>query len=367
MTYDYRVDVLRKNIVIGSLTCTDVQIHYDSTADIKRSASITADTKLNKMQSVIKKTGSATTITFNLTTNLYSDRYTEIPFEFNDITDRLRPVLIIDGTEYNQGTFIISSKPTTVNGEYVSSTLECYDETYILDQSATSSRMYFASGSNYIDSIESILVGSGLSNIIADANTGTMNADHDWDLGTTKLEIINQLLDEINYEHVYTDGNGYIHLQKKSTSFVPKWIYRQNDQSIMSMEMTKQKDIYNIPNVFVGVVTSPDVSTLTFKKTNDNVQSELSTVNRGYELCKVYEFNDISTEAELESYINDEYLKSLMATETITFSTAPDGSHGNKESIQIDTDEISGLYQETKWDLTFGSDMTHTAERVVYE
>ena len=109
-------------------------------------------------------------------------------------------------------------------------------------------------------------------------------------------------------------------------------------------------------------------STITAKKVNDNVQSEISTINRGYELCEVYEFDDISTAGELTAYLNDEYLKSMMAAETVTFTTSIDGSHGNRDQVQIETDRISGLYTEVAWDMSFSDcTITHKIERTLYE
>ena len=263
---------------------------------------------------------------------------------------------------------MICSSPIKTNCNYAEYEFECYDETYILDQSKISDRMYIASGSSYMTAIQQIITASGLSNIIFDSNGYTTHADREWPIGSQKMEIINTLLSECNYEEVYTDGDGFIHLSKKNNSCIPKWIYRQNKDSILGMEMTKTSDIYSIPNVFVGVVTNPDVDTITAKKVNDNVQSELSTINRGYELCEVYEFDDISTSTELNAYLNDEYLKSMMAIESVSFTTSIDGSHGHRDQIQIETDRISGLYTEISWDMSFTDcTITHTAERKISE
>lgn len=364
MIYSYRVDILRNHIKIGEMNASDVQIHYDSTAEIKRSASITVSADEMIMSKTIAKVSDATTITFTLSKNLYSNSYSEYEFVFSTITDRLKPVVIINGVEYPQGIFMICSSPLKTEGKYSEYEFECYDETYILDQSKISDRIFIANGTTYIQAIENVLTGSSITSIMADSNSYVTHADREFSIGTKKIDVVNTLLSECNYEDIHTDENGYMHLSAKSTSISPKWIYRQNENSILSMQITKNQDIYSIPNVFVGVVTNPDVDQITAKKVNNYAGSPISTVNRGYELCEVYEFDDISTSAELTAYLNDKYTSSIMATETVSFTTAIDGSHNHKDQVQIETDKISGVYTEKTWDINFSDGtMTHTAER----
>jgi len=282
----------------------------------------------------------------------------------------IKIVMVKNRVEYPLGTFMICSSPSTITSSSIQFSIELYDRTFIFDQSQIDSRLYIPNGSLYIKSIEDMIADSGILMIYKTPSLLATNIDKEYPVGTNKLEILNGLLSEIGYEDLWFDENGYAILSpKKDSTFVPKFTYRTNELSNVIGSFEDRYDTYDIPNVFVGVVSNPDLdSVLTYKAENNSASSEMSIRNRGYKLTKIYELDDIASQDELEKYIDNELLSSMQVLETVTFTTAIEGNHGIKDDVQIDNDTIQGMFIEKSWEIALGTNgtMTHTCDRKVF-
>ena len=138
----------------------------------------------------------------------------------------------------------------------------------------------------------------------------------------------------------------------------------------MFPKLTESTDIYNLPNVIVGLYSSPDSDTpIVYKKVNDDPNSIISTMNRGYRVVKTVNLRSSSTETDLEDYVERVAFEAMQATESVEFSTAAEGGHEPNTAIQLDTENVRGLFVEKGWNMSISTgsfEMTHTAERKVF-
>lgn len=89
-----------------------------------------------------------------------------------------------------------------------------------------------------------------------------------------------------------------------TASLQPRWIYNDDNSSILYPEITDKRDLYGIPNV-VEVVYSTDTMSLFSRITNNDENSPISVVNRGREI--VYRdsnptFSGTPTQEMLDAY-----------------------------------------------------------------
>lgn len=370
---DFRMDILRNNIPIGVMKCRSVSIKYDSTSEVHRgmqcvlSADSMVMTKVKqKVRDWIYFDG---TRMFDGTWSFWDSIYDTTEYSFDMFSDRLRPVLIVDGQEFSLGTFMIIAAPKTLSetGSYYS--IEAYDETMLLKQAALTDRAYYAEGTGYMSIISGLLTECGFGNIIADSSTATLQTDREFEIGETYIDIINELLEEMNYYPVYAGSDGYIYLKAKTEKIVPEFIYRDKNNFKLISTISENTDIYEKPNVLVGVISNPKLDPITYTKTNSDPTSTVSTVRRGYKVVKVYRMGNMASEADLRNFIDAEMLNAMQTTETIEFTTLAEPSHEYRSAVQIGTDLINGLFIETGWqiDLTVNSArMRHTAERKMF-
>lgn len=336
----YRIDVLRNYVPIGELPVQACSVNYNAESKIKRSASITCNMDMMRLS---------------------------VP-AFEAMSDRISPVIITDdGTEHREGVFMVISSPKTYGSAYDQTKLELYDESYILEQSAFDTRHYFAAGTLYTTVFSQILTECGLNRQYIDESTNALQIDREFAVGDNILNSLNALLEEAGFESLHMDGNGYAKCIKKRSATVPDFIYKSGAGSIIHPDMSDNFDVYGIPNVFVGLVSTPDHSVMTYTAENHNLDSVLSIERRGYKLTKVYRLDSAASQAELEAYIDKLLNDSMMAVEGVNLVTDIEPEHGFQNCLQIEHGEVSGLFVEKQWSysLETGASMQHYAEKKV--
>lgn len=338
---NYRVDVLRNYVPIGTLPFTSCNIKYNADAKIKRGASITTNMEM-----------------MDLTVS-----------SFERMSDRLSPVIIDDnGVEHREGIFMLISDPISYGTAYDQASLEMYDESYILDQSAFDTRHYYAAGTPYTDVFSSLLTEAGLTRQIIDESSSCLSIDREFAVGENVLETLNLMLDEAGYESLHMDGDGYARCELKNESYVPEFVYRSFENAKIRDGVTRTKDIYGIPNVFIGVVSNPDQSLMVYTAENHNLNSELSIERRGYKLSKVYKLQSVADQLALETYVNGLLNDSMIALETVQLNTDIEPGHDFKAVVQVEHKDITGLYIEKAWSMNLNTSqmMNHTLEKRIF-
>lgn len=355
MIYDFKVNIVRNNNTIGTLSARRCNIAFDSTKEVKRTCRVEIKPDSDVIGKGIIKNG---------------DHYEYVTTAgFNMFTDRIQPVLIIENKEYPLGLFMIISNP-----EYLSNTLsyydlEAYDETMILKQACTTDRIYYPAGTKYTDIVENMLAECNIVNYIMYSNSAVLTTDREFDIGTPYIEIINQLLEEINYNHIYADSKGIMHIELIQQKINPDFNYSDINVFNIKKPIVRSTDIYDLPNVLIGTASNPDNDDVfSYKKENTDLNSQISIINRGYKVVKHFNFSNIASQDVLEEYIDRMYLESTQATETIEFDTKIEPNHEFESYILVDTELINGFYVEKTWELELSSKATmhHLAERKVF-
>lgn len=334
-TFEYHIYVMRNGAEFGkAFSIDDPQIEMVSDAEIKKSMSA----------------------------NLI------LPDGIDILHDTLMPKIIVDGVEYTLGEYYIGTytEQTNEHGQSYSE-IEAYDGGYLPSRYRTENIIHFSAGENYVDVIKSLLGECGVTNVMITANPATLTMDReDWDIGTTYLQIINNLLSEIDYETLWFDNNGFAQVGPKRT-LNPNNIhhkYISGTYSILSPTKSKEIDIFDSYNVFVAYVNSADNDELLIATAvNDDPESILSVQNRGRIQAPPEKINNIASQEELQIYVENWKNRSRSSVETLVISTGIDKSHEVLDTVQCE-DEI---YFEYAWSMTLSADslFTHTLRREV--
>ena len=371
--YEWRLELLRKHGKIGEAKFKSCSVEFVENADVMKTmkAVIPVDgfevenIWINKPEELIYFNGTRCfdgTWCFTSINGLWI----ETENEFDMFSDRIRPVVSINGTDYDFGEFLIVAAPLEDDGKEYCYNIEAYDETMILKQSALTSRMYFARNTSYISIVSSLIANCGLTRISSYGTNLKTTVDHEYAIGTPYLTIINELLNEINYAPVHSGENGYLYLEPNSSKIVADYVY-SDDNSTLIDSIKSDTDIYSLPNVIIGYTSSPDTNTvLKYKKTNSDPRSAISTVRRGYNVVETIELSDCPDYATLQQVVNNRYNQATQATETATVVTMPDGNHLFGTYVSIGEKGTNTLYREVGWSIEFGGQMTHNLERKVF-
>lgn len=291
--------------------------------------------------------------------------------EVNPLTDEIKVFQIIDGIEYSSGVFSVSTL-TDVYEEYEHDVkIEAYDRCFRLQSTRMETIYHISAGTNYIEAVKSLLAGAGIALYVAAPTSSTISTDReDWDIGTSYLTIINQLLSEINYAPIWFNGDGYAEIQPQRAVSAGLINHRLagDDVTLLGQSCDKVLDIYNAPNVAIAVCNNPDVGTpLVATAVNDNPLSSLSTVKRGRRIAQVYRVDNIADLDALQEYANKVINDSMFASETATVQTANLPDFGYMDIVEVQHPSLQGLYVDASWDLTLkaGARMRHTLRRSV--
>ena len=371
--YKWRLDIIRDHVKIGEARLVSCNVDFVEDAEVTRTmkAKVPVDgfelkgIRIKQSEDVIYFDGTRCfDDTWCFTSVIGS--WIEVNNTFDMFSDRLRPVMVIDDTEYNFGDYMVISAPLSDDGKEVMYDVEAYDETMLLKQAALTERKYYAVGSSYLTIIGSLLTDCGLSKVIEDPTDAQITIDHEYAIGTTYLEIVNALLEEIGYSPIYAGQSGYLYLTQNTLKTTADYVYN-DDNSTLVDSISTDTDIYSLPNVVVGFVSSPDIPTvMKYKRVNDSPESVISTIRRGYSVVEAFELNDCPDATTLQLAVDNRFLQSTQATETATITTMPDGDHPYGSNVSLGQNGANTLFREVGWSVDFGGKMTHNLERKAF-
>lgn len=287
-------------------------------------------------------------------------------------SDELSPLLVIDGVEHPLGIYLPATVTPSKKDGVETVRVEAYDRCWRVRDNYAASMIYFAAGTPYITAIETLLIGSGIGNVFATLNTATLAEDREWDLGTSCLSIVNELLSEINYKPLWFNALGAAVLEPAAVPLADNIQHTLDADAVESLVLptiSRETDVYAAPNVFVVVCANPDKSgNMIASAENTNPQSPLSISRRGRRVVTVVQVRNIADQDELQAYANRLRNESMITGETIRVSTALLPGFGVADVVALHYDELEAICIERSWtmELRVGGTMTHTLEKVVY-
>lgn len=329
------------DVAIGTAEVSDGVISYDSKSDIMRTFSGTL-----KSSDLI---------------NIDSVDYRIVPIMRLKMGDLW--------AEWPLGKFIIN--PSMSGNRYETSIrITGYDNGKILMDDKADRFIHIGAGAVYTSFVSQILADVyGIYEVPAAAITKSY--DQEWDAGTSKLEIVNTLLDSIGYTKLYFDEYGtptaeeYVDPYQRmiDMSFIA------NEKSVISDSVQVSTNKFEVPNKFVRYTENVDSDYLISVYVNDDASSPYSTVSRGRLIVDSRSVHDIASQADLDAYTIKAAAEAMQAVETLTFSTINMPGHGYRDCMLVKIDQygIEGKYVETGWEMSLTSNgtMKHKCERVI--
>lgn len=242
-----------------------------------------------------------------------------------------------------------------------------YDISKIALDDKTDARTYAPEETVYT-SFAAQIAGTIYSNVSVTPSVKSYSNPLEWDIGTEKLIIINDVLKSINYNPLHFDENGiglitpFIFDEGRTVDHV----YQDNETSIIVDGINVSTDRFEIPNKIIRYVENPDAAYLVSTYVNDDPDSPYSTVNRGRVIVDIDSVDDIATQEDLDNLVY-RIAAQANSTEEVEFSTLNMPGHGYRDCIflSIKTYGIEGKYIETSWemDLSEGGLMTHLVKK----
>lgn len=286
-------------------------------------------------------------------------------------SDLFRLFARIDGESYPLGVFIPSSPIRAKPYTSFIRTIDGYDLTLILSDDRVTDRLLLRAGQPYTEIIGDLILSAGLVRFDIDASSEVIPVDKEYEAGTQKITIINELLEEINFNSLYADASGriiarrYVFPGERPTTR----LYKADEYSIIRPGLSTSLDFFGLPNIFIAIVSSPELPTMRAEFINDNPSSMLSTIRRKRKIVAAPEVLSSSpSQGALQGYVERLAAETSQVFEHVAFDTAINPVHSTNEMIELHHPDTGiSRYAETFWRIPMkaGEAMEHQGRRVV--
>ena len=244
---------------------------------------------------------------------------------------RLRPVLLIEGLpEIPFGVFLMAAAPESWTGTGRVLSLELLDRATVLDQDQVDASYAVPAGTVILSAVASVIAAAG-EHIDVDASvTDALATAMVWPAGTTKLQIVNDLLAALNYNSLWVDGLGnfqatpYVLPAQRSLSYeILNGVERElvdGEQAIYAQEWTRDRDMFDVPNKVIAVQSaSGDAPALVGEYTNTDPDSPFSYPSRGRWITKTLDSVETpdGTDLEVVAFLEAKARQSLIASSSV--------------------------------------------------
>jgi hypothetical protein len=254
-----------------------------------------------------------------------------------------------------------------------------------LQQSKLLDRLVLPAATRHVSAVWDLLEEAGFPDHsgVVESETETVAA-LEWPPGTPILTVINDLLTAVNYDTLSFTPEGlpvaapYVSPQDT----FPLWEYAVDAASVIRPGIDTTLDLFNVPNVWVGVVSEPDRPPLRSVLRNDDPASALSTVSRGREIVQLIDSSMLhlteqqdtsgntipaATQGDLDKLVERARDESSTVFEQVKMTTGLMPFHGVGNVFSIDYGAGAANYREVSWsmDLAAGGAMVHELRRAV--
>lgn len=167
-------------------------------------------------------------------------------------------------------------------------------------------------------------------------------------MGTDKLEIIDDLLESINYRSLWCDGEGQYRTgpfndpPDRPIAYEREHPFTYGEGSLMSPDWERDNDIFSVPNRYVAIsMGDGQQEAMTAVASNEDPNSPFSYYARGRWITHVKEGVEASTQADLDALarqglsaltsvtttltVNHLYLPDLRIDDVVRFTNTPSG------------------------------------------
>lgn len=312
---------------------------------------------------------SLSTLKSTLTVEMHDDS------QYNFLSDRLQITMIVDVRGYHYefplGIYLMKSPEVEADGNTTSllgdnRSVTMYSKLLIYEEDTITSDLTIPAGTNIVNKIRQIL---NTDKINLKSNSKTTTSDKIYKIGTSKLTIINDLLDAMGYNSLSVDGEGYFY---SNEYILPdnreiEFEYTDEDNQQISPIYNDSNSLSDCYNVFTGYCTINN-NCINHTYVNSSSYSPISTVNRGRNVCaEPQEFQDCSSRVDLVNRVMAWAADNSYKYHKCSFTTFINPLHGYLNCIHFKNTKVNMKCIETQWIIDSASDsMEHTVREAVY-
>lgn len=198
--------------------------------------------------------------------------------------------------------------------------VELLDKLSILDRSAVTETLTLPTGTVITTAVRSLIEGSGEPAGALTESGAVLRTSMTWDAGTTRLRVINDLLDAGGFYALWCDGLGQYQVSPYLLPAArPTSAHIVDDsESIYAPDFTAEEDIYSVPNRVIGVSQSTgEEPALVAVASNTDPDSPYSFQNLGVWVDHVETEIEVASQDVLDTYVRRRLVELSSTSQTL--------------------------------------------------
>lgn len=218
-------------------------------------------------------------------------RRTTLNADTNWMTTRLRPWASANGLAWPLGVYVPASPKDMHDAAGMTWRLSCLDKTAVLDNDKVTTTYQVPAGAIVTAHVRSLITGAGEERVALTDSPLFARELTVWPAGTSRLRIINDLLESINYTALWCDGEG----QFRAEPYIPpaqRPLAAQmhaGPDCVVSPAFDRTVDVASVPNrVILTAQGGGDTPPLVGIAENVDPASRYSFPARGYWVARTY-------------------------------------------------------------------------------
>lgn len=226
----------------------------------------------------------------------------------NDIdwlNDRIRISTTVNGVQWSLGVWIPTAPTGAWKGPHRSWDIDLHDKSTVLDEDRVTQTTFVNSGADVLDTVVNFIHSAGEYNISATDIGATVATPMVWPPGTSKLRIINDLLDSSGYFtlRVSPDGAFLIQPYLQPSQRPYRYEFLDNEESIYAEAFSRKFDNFSVPNRIIATSTA-DFENVGFVASAENLDpdSDYSYPSRQRWVTRYYENVEAVSEDALATW-----------------------------------------------------------------
>ncbi|WJZ27826.1 tail protein [Arthrobacter phage 1191A] len=256
--------------------------------------------------------------------------------------------------EWPLGVFLVATPSTQFYDGGKTVSLEMYDKTKILEDDLISSSYQVKKGVNVLSAVRAVLSLAGQTRTAFEESTQTLSTAMVWPAGTSRLRIINDLLESANYFSIWVDGDGVF---RTSQYLSPadrgmSWAFVDDSKSIYSPDFTHDFDTFDVPNRVIVTGQSDGDTPAPVAVSEDNSGGPFSIPTRGRVISRYEEGQEASDQTTLQGIADRLLQTGQQVGSTYSIKHAP---------IPLNLNTVAGFIRESE-----GVDVRTTVQQISY-
>lgn len=214
------------------------------------------------------------------------------------------------------GTFLVQTPTYSYNGKVKSVSVDAYTPLLELKENQPPLGYFVAAGENIMERAARIIDEHARAPVVPADSDDKLEDNFVSNTDDTWITFTSDLIASAKYGFALDElGRILFAPQRDTEALQPVWTYDDGNSSILLPDISLDRDLYGVPNV-VEVVYSNGVRKFNVSAVNDDINSPISTVNRGRKIVRRIINPDIGylNSAQIEEYARQQ-LKKLSTLE----------------------------------------------------